>query len=73
MISDKQLAADISERILRVNDLLNEMTNLVQKHGKEDELRPFCFAIAKVSGELLLEVANPLYREHPELRPPGMD
>jgi hypothetical protein len=72
MIADKQLAADISERVLRVNDLLNEMANLVQKNGEESELRPFCFAIAKVSGELLLEVANPLYRAHPDLKPPGM-
>jgi hypothetical protein len=73
MISNKQLAAEISERVLRVNGLLNEMANLVQKQGEETELRPFCFAIAKVSGELLLEVANPLYREHPELKPPEME
>lgn len=73
MITDKQLAADISERVLRVNSLLNEMADLVQKNGEESELRPFCLAIAKVSGELLLEIANPLYREHPELKPQGMD
>lgn len=73
MISDKQLAADINDRVLRVNDLLNEMANLVQKNGLESELRPFCFAIGKVSGELLFSVANPLYREHPDLKPPEMD
>jgi hypothetical protein len=73
MISDKALAANISERLLRVNSLLNEMANLVQNSGEENELRPFCLAIAKVSGELLLEVANPLYRKHPELKPPEMD
>lgn len=72
MISDKKLAADISERLLLVNDLLNEMANLVQKNGEESELRPFCFAIANVSGELLLGIANPLYREHPEFKPQGM-
>lgn len=73
MISDKILAADISSRVLRVNDLLNEMAHLVQERGGDGELRPFCLAIAKVSGELLLSVANPLYRDHPDLKPSDME
>lgn len=73
MISDRQLASAVSERLLQVNDLLNEMAILVQEHGAKNELRPFCLAIGKVSCELLLSVANPLYREHPELKPPEME
>jgi len=26
-----------------------------------------------VMGEMLLEVMNPLYREHPDLKPAGLD
>ena len=73
MIANEQLAAEISERVLRANEILNEMAQLVRTRGAEDEIGPFFMAIGKVSGELLLSLANPLYKEHPNLKPPGMD
>lgn len=69
MIADKLLAQMVSKRILDANRLLNEAMSLVAESASIDETRDFRLAIGQVSGELLLMIANPLYREHPELKP----
>jgi len=40
---------------------------------KNSPIAQLRLAAAKVMGEMLLEVMNPLYREHPELKPEGLD
>lgn len=72
MITEEQLAEAVSERILEVNRLLNELTVIVAAQAPPDEERRFRHAIGAVSAELLLAVANPLYRQHPALKPTEM-
>jgi hypothetical protein len=72
MIADQQLAAEVGERVLEVNRLLNETASLVQSRGTNEEAAAFRLAIGRVLGELLFDVVNPLYQQHPELKQPGL-
>ena len=45
----------------------------VQKKCSLEEFKAYRLATAKVLGEILLEVLNPLYDEHPDLKPAGLD
>lgn len=72
MITEKELAKMVSKRILEVNRLLNELAVIVAEKAPPDEEKRFRHAIGAVSAELLLSVANPLYRQHPALKPVEM-
>jgi hypothetical protein len=45
----------------------------VQENCPPEEFKTYRLAAAKVLGEMLLEVMNPLYAEHPDLKPSGLD
>ena len=62
MISDRQLASAVGEPLLQVNNLLNEMALHVKYHGADNESRPSCLVIGKVSGNLRSSLANPMCR-----------
>ncbi len=61
---------DLSQR---VTAQLNESVAQVRDECGAEELHAYRRAVGKVMGEILLEVLNPLYAEHPELKPPGWD
>ena len=44
MIADQQLAADVAERVLEVNRLLNEAAALVQSRGTIEEAAAFALS-----------------------------
>lgn len=73
MISDKQIALEISDRVLEVNHLLNEIVSLAQGGCSPEELSALKLAVGRVLGELLVEIVNPLYQAHPELKPDGLE
>ena len=73
MIKDKSVAQQISELMLEYSERINESIRLVQEKCSPEEFKTYRLAAAKVMGEMLLEVMNPLYREHPELKPEGLD
>lgn len=73
MLEDEQLARLVGERIIEINRLLNDLVRIVMEKSPPDEGRCFRQAVGAVSGELLTRIANPLYRQHPALKPPEMD
>lgn len=72
MILNKETAAEVSKRALEINRMLNEIVVLTQQSATSDEVRALKLAVGKVSAELLFSLVNPLYSEHPELKPAGM-
>lgn len=72
MITDEELARVVSERIIEINRLLNDLVRVVVAKVPENEEKRFKHAVGAVSGELLLAIANPLYRQHPTLKPPEL-
>jgi phytoene/squalene synthetase len=69
---DKELARRISDLMLDVTARLDESVALVQERGSAEELERYRGAVARILGEMLLEVLNPIYEEHPELKPPEL-
>ena len=73
MISDKQIASEISVRVLEVNRLLDEVISLARGKCSQEELSVLKLAVGHVLGELLVEIVNPLYQAHPALKPNGLE
>lgn len=73
MITNEQIASKISERMLEVSRVLDDAVLVVQENCAELEAAAFRRAVGKVLGELLLGVMNPIYGQHPRLRPKGLD
>jgi len=72
MITDHEVASEVSRRVLEVNRLLEEAVSLVDQRCPEAETSKFRRAVGHVLGALLLDVVNPLYRSHPQLAPVGL-
>lgn len=72
MIGNDDVAKVVSDLMLEYSEKLNDSIILVMENCPEDEFKRYRLAAAKVLGEMLLEVMNPLYVRHPELKPAGL-
>lgn len=70
---DKPLARSISDLMLDVTARLDTSLATVQERGSPEEFERYRDAVGRILGEILLEVLNPIYAEHPDLKPPGFD
>ena len=70
MIANVSIARQISELMLGISQRLDESIVLVQKACPPEEFKAYRLAVGKILGEILLETLNPLYAQHPELKPP---
>jgi hypothetical protein len=52
---------------------LNRSILTVEERCSPEEFRVYRLAAGHILGEMLLEVMNLLYAEHPSLKPPGFD
>ncbi|MBB5944497.1 hypothetical protein [Xanthomonas sp. 3307] len=71
MISDKNVAELICNKILEANASLDEVVALALDGASEEEAKRVRQVVGRISGELLLSLLNPLYREHPSIKPDG--
>lgn len=72
MIKNIKSASDINVLMLELSDRLDESIRMVQETCGEEDFKIYRRAAGKIMGEILLEVLNPLYEEHPSLKPPGL-
>ncbi|GAB3787876.1 hypothetical protein [Dyella agri] len=72
MIGNDDVAKAVSGLMIEYSEKLNDSIVLVMENCPEDEFKRYRLAAAKVLGEMLLEVMNPLYARHPELKPAGL-
>lgn len=72
MIGNEQVAKQISELMLEYGAKLDASIALVMESCPEDEFKRYRLAAGKVLGEMLLEIMNPLYAKHPDLKPAGL-
>ena len=73
MIKDPSIARQVSDLMIEFSQRLDESILIVQEHCSPDEFKVYRLAVAKVLGEALLEVMDPLYAEHPDLKPAGFE
>jgi hypothetical protein len=62
----------VSELMLDISERLNQSVLAVQGAGSAEELAVYRHAVGRIMGEILLEVLNPLYARHPQLKPEGL-
>jgi hypothetical protein len=73
MISNPQIAKEISSLMLEISAKIDESIAIVQSNCPEEEFRKYRLAAGRVMGEALLEILNPLYEKHSFLKPPGFE
>lgn len=69
---DRRTAQQIAELMLRVSSWIDQSTALVEDQSPGESAEKYKQAAGRVMGDILLEVLNPLYAEHPELRPTAL-
>ena len=73
MIKDLATARGISEDLLRVNDLLDESVARATRGCSTEELRAYKKWVGRTLCSVFEEILVPIYREHPELKPPELE
>ena len=69
MFENKEVAAEISKLMLDIGARLDQSLELVQAKEGAEAFERYRAVVATIMGEMLLEVMNPLYGKHPELKP----
>jgi hypothetical protein len=72
MITDELVAKQVGELMLEFGARLDASVALVRDNCSPEELKVYRRAAGKVMGEMLLEIMNPLYLQHPGLKPEGL-
>ncbi len=65
-------AKAISELMVSMGARLNESVRLVQATEDDSEFKRYRDSVSKLMTVMLLEIMNPLYAEHPDLKPPEL-
>jgi hypothetical protein len=73
MIKNALIARQVSDLMIEFHGRLDQSIVLVQEKCSSGEFKSYRLAVARIMGEMLLEVINPLYVQHPSLKPPGME
>ena len=70
---NREVAARINELMLEYGARLDESVRLVRDSCSEAEFESYRAAVGQIMGTMLLDVMNPIYREHPDLKPHELD
>lgn len=73
MIENKEVATKISELMLNIGKELNESVFLVQEQCSESEFFNYRKQVGIIMGNILMDVLNPLYEKHTDLRPRDLE
>jgi tetratricopeptide (TPR) repeat protein len=72
VINDRDIAAAISDLMLELGRKLNDSLRVVQERCTEEETRAYREAISRILLDQLIEIMNPIYRAHPDLKPANL-
>jgi hypothetical protein len=72
MIKNKDVAEKISLLMLDVGSRIDESISMVKEQCSDIEFDMYRKAAGKVMGEMLISIMNPIYKEHPDLKPKGL-
>jgi len=65
----EQLANKTIELMLKHGAELNEILMSIKKNSNDEEFNFYRKSIGKIMGYMLTEVMNPIFKEHPGLKP----
>lgn len=70
---NKDVAETINRLMLEFGAKLDGSVKLVMDSGSAEEFETYRMAVAQIMGTMLVDIMNPIYREHPELKPPELE
>jgi hypothetical protein len=73
MITDEIVAKEISQLMLSYAQALDKTVEEVEMKCSAKEFEIYRTAIGKIMGYMLLDIMNPLYELHPNLKPKELD
>lgn len=69
---DKKIASDVNKLLLEYAAKLDESLRVVMENCPTDEFNKYRDAVSQIMTTMLLDVMNPIYAEHPDLKPPAL-
>jgi hypothetical protein len=69
MIQNKDVAKEINDLMISYGAKLDASIAIVKDKCSDEEFYAYRKVVGKIMGEMLLEIMNPLYMQHPELKP----
>jgi hypothetical protein len=72
MIKNAEIARQISDLMIEIGGRLDRSVLVLQQQCSPEESRVYGRAIGQVLGDML-DILNPLYEEHPSLKPSQME
>jgi hypothetical protein len=69
----RDVAETINKLMLEYGAKLDESVKLVMETCSSAEFESYRAAVGQIMGTMLLDVMNPIYREHPDLKPHQLD
>jgi hypothetical protein len=72
-MKQKTIAEQINNLMLEYGSKLDNSLALVKKECDEEDFLAYRNAVGKLLAMMLTEVMNPLYKEHPDLKPKELD
>ena len=73
MIRDARIAKEVSDLMIEFSGRFDGSTATCRDQCSPEEFAAYRRAVGRIMGEMLLEVLNPLYAEHPALKPAEME
>lgn len=73
MIQDETVAREISELMLDIGARVDRSVERVKNSWPEEDFARYRAATAAIMAEILVGVLNPLYEEHPHIKPADLD
>ncbi len=72
MIRNKDIAREINLLMLKIGADIDKSIAMVKDNCTQEEFEAYRKAAGKIMGDMLLEVMNPIYKTHPDLKPTEM-
>lgn len=69
----KEVAEAINKLMLEYGAKLDDSVRLVMESCSQPEFESYRAAVGQIMGTMLLDVMNPIYREHPDLKPAELE
>jgi hypothetical protein len=73
LITDKVLAKDLTSRLLAASDTIERTIRTARDAAPNDEFLAYREGVGKVLEMMLWELLNPIYKQHPDIKPKDWD
>ena len=73
MFQDEKIATDINSLMLEYRGKLSQSMEFVRENCNDKEIIQYREALGKVIGYMIIDIMEPIYEEHPDIRPPELD